>query len=381
MTSEHAALRSASSLARTDAALARLERDKPGHGAAELARRVKEATLDASKVACRRAADRVLEVRLAREKHLCPTGNGHSVAPGWTPSRALGRTPIRHADLAGRLENFKRDRVLEAFRDCGFRHSRAWDDAGRYEVRTGTPAASQTTEEGWIDYKSRGYKRGIVGEAVTLTIPTDWGTRVRLAGLAVLDGMLTLDAERLPTTGNVEVYRAVWARQGRGVSLVTERGYIARHTPSGTTYHSTDGDPEKALSGLKRKVAAQGIPAAVREGQRAERAAQRALRQAASLARLVERLARWDLAEIEHVEVTRADSLRAGNCVPGTDAFIDRYGFDGRTSATIGEIVNAVGRRDVASLGAKDLELARQLAAACLHAVRRDKQARRLVLS
>jgi hypothetical protein len=382
ISSEHAALRSASLLARADSSLARLERDRPGHGGAELARRVKDACPDASKVACRRAADRVLEVRLGRSRHVGLTGDGRSVERRLTPSRALGRTPNAvPPPLADRLAAHKRARLIHAFDGCGFRHSRAWDDAGRYEVRVGAPAASQTNEEGWIDYKSRGYKRGIVGESVTLTVPADWGTRVRLSGLAVLDGLFTLDAEQLPTWGPVEVYRAVWVRQGRGVSLVTERGYIARHVPSGATYHSVDADPEKALRGLKRKVNAQSIPQPQRDAQRATRAAQRAIRRAASLARLVERLSRWDLAEIEHVEVTRADSLRAGNCVPGTDAFIDRYGFDGRTSATIGEIANAVGRRDVASLSAKDLELARQLAAACLVAIRKDRNARRLVLS
>jgi hypothetical protein len=261
----------------------------------------------------------------------------------------LGRTPMVPPPIADRLVAHKRARLIHAFDDCGIRHSRAWDDAGRYEARVGAPAASQTTEEGWIAYGSR-YRRGIVGETVRLTVPADWGTRVRLSGLAVLDGMLTLDAERLPTWGPVEVYRAVWARQGRGVSLVVEQGYIARHTPSGTTYHSTDRDPE-----------------------RAERAARKAIRRAASLARLVERLSRWDLAEIEHVSVTRADSLRAGNCVSGTDAFIDRCGFDGRESATIGEIAAAVGRRDVASLSEADLTLARQLAAACLMALRRHR--------
>jgi hypothetical protein len=373
ISSEHAALRSASLLARNDYALARLERDKPGHGAAELARRVKDACPDASKAACRRAADRVLAVLLARRKHLCLTGNGRSVERRLTPSRALGRIPTAvPPPIADRLVAHKRARLIHAFDDCGFRHSRAWDDAGRYEARVGAPAASQTTEEGWIAYGSR-YRRGIVGETVRLTVPADWGTRVRLSGLAVLDGMLTLDAERLPTWGPVEVYRAVWARQGRGVSLVVEQGYIARHTPSGTTYHSTDSDPEKVIRGLKRKVAAQGIPAAIREGQRAERAARKAIRRAASLARLVERLSRWDLAEIEHVSVTRADSLRAGNCVSGTDAFIDRCGFDGRESATIGEIAAAVGRRDVASLSEADLTLARQLAAACLMALRRHR--------
>lgn len=393
ISSEHAALCSASLLIRNDSTIARLERDKPGHGAAELARRVKDACPAVSKAACRRAADTVLEVRLSRVSRpgvkgpsdggmLRGPAGGPYVLHRATPSRALGRIPNAVPPLADRLERFKRDRVSDAFNACGFRHSRAWDgDTGQFWVHFGAPSASQATSEGWIDYKRQGYRKGIVGEDVNLTVPADWGTRVRLAGLAVLDGLFTLDAERLPTWGPVEVYRAAWARQGRGVSLVVERGYIARHIPSGSTYHSVDADPEKALRGLKRKVNVQSIPQPRRDAQRATRTAQRAIRQAASLARLVERLARWDLAEIEHVQVTRSDSLRAGNCVPGTDSFIDRYGFDGRESATIGEIAAAVGRRDVASLSDANLTLARQLAAACLHAVRRDKQARRLVLS
>lgn len=376
-TAEHTALRIASRIAREGNALAKLERDKPGHGAAELARRVKAAEPAVSLAAARRAADAVLAVRLGRPTHLGLTGNGRTVERRAVPSRALGRTPAVTAPLADRLVAYKVARVRAAFEGTGFRHSRAWEGAADIRVEFGAPGASQSTTEGWIDYKSRGYKRGIVGESVRVSVPADWGTRVR--PLDDTAGLLLLDAERLPTWGQVEVYRAVWARQGRGVSLVVERGHLARHTPTGISFHSTDADPERALRGLKRQVTAAGVAPEVRDAARRERARLRAERQASQLARLIEKVRRYDLSEVELVAVTRQDSLRAGNCIPGTDAFIDRFGFDGRESATIGEIARAVGLRGIEELSGADLTLARQLAAACLVAIRRDRAARRVL--
>lgn len=384
--SEHAALRSASLLCREDRSLAKLERDRTGHGAAELARQVKDACPEVSKAAARRAADTVLAARLHQASHrgvMSRTACSRTLAVNpaasrKTPSRALGRIVEPTPSLAHRLGEFRRARILEAFDACRFRHSRAWDEAGQVHLTFGPATASQSTTEGWIDYKSHGHRRGIVGETVRLAVPEDWGVRVRRTGLAVLDGLLALDAEQLPTVGAVEVYRATWARQGRGVSLVTERGYIARHTPSGTTYHSTDRDPEAALRGLKRKVMAQAIPAADRDAAQATRRRKQQERRAAQLARLVGQLSRWDLSEIEHVEITRQDSIRAGNCEPGTDAFIERF-LPGRAEGTIGELAAAMGRQDLAALAGTDLTLARQLAAACLVAVRRDRNARRML--
>ena len=94
------------------------------------------------------------------------------------------------------------------------------------------------------------------------------------------------------------------------------------------------------------------------------------------------RLAAHDLSGIGEVVVTRQDSLRAGNCVPGTDEFIDTF-FHSRRSATIAEIIAAVGQTDLAALDEARLTLARQIGAACLVAIRRAKQemrTRRLTL-
>lgn len=345
----YSAIQSASDLARQSPELAALERERPGHGAAELARRVKALHPKASLAGCRRAADQVLAVHLVRERAQEPS-----------------------ASLADRLAAHKRSKVVRAFEATGFRHSRAWE--GDYRIGFGAPDARQTTGTGWIDYKSRGNRVGIVSETVAITVPSDWGTRVQ--PLDTTDGLLLLDAEALPTDGDLGVYRATWARQGRGVSLIVEHGYLAVHHPSGTQYHAPHRDPVRAVRGLRRKLTAQAVPVEERDARRAARAEARRNRQEAALLRLVRRVRAWDLDEIGPVEVTLADSHRAGNCEPGTVAFRDRY-LPGRSSATIAEVIEAVGRLDPGHLSGDDLTLARQLGAACLVAIRRDKRARR----
>jgi hypothetical protein len=63
-------------------------------------------------------------------------------------------------------------------------------------------------------------------------IPADWVARVHEAELGLHDRRLTLWVERqddvLRGKNRVEVFSAVWCHQGRGYSLLTERGFIAR---------------------------------------------------------------------------------------------------------------------------------------------------------
>jgi hypothetical protein len=88
--------------------------------------------------------------------------------------------------------------------------------------------------------------------------------------------------------------------------------------------------------------------------------------------RLTEKIARYDLSDVGGVEVTRQDSLRAGNCEPGTDQFIATF-FPDNDSATIADIASAVGRFDITTLQGERLTLARQITAACLAAIRRAR--------
>ena len=316
----------------------------------------------------------------------------------------------KRQEAAAKREAKIGERTKEAFRPsygaAGFRTAA---QGSTWRIRFGEPSISSDTEEGWIDYKRHGYRKGIKSQTITVTIPLRWDTRVGDRDLGIVDGLLTLDAE--PIKGSpqgIELYRATWARQGRGLAIDCERGVIARHTESGTTYHakfvssgyshgSVDGGfvgyataaqaaetkdyataKKAAITGLKRKMNAQGVPAEVREARAQAAADKRAANRASQLARLVQRVASWDLDEIEHVVVRRDDSIRAGNCEPGTDAFIDRF-FPDRShdsQATIGELAGRIGRTNLTNLAGVDLTLARQVAAACLVAIRKDKQAR-----
>ena len=239
----------------------------------------------------------------------------------------------------------------------------------RIEVKLDpTPAADAVSREVW--HRKHAWKGTNLD--VRLTVSPTWRRSVVDRGLAVLDGLLTTHARKLRQDGDVTAYAASWVRQGRGLSIRSESGVIAFDRQSGTAFHHADGDAAGAINGLRRKLRNQAIPQGEKdEGRRRRQEAQRA-----RLERLGGKLARHDLADVGHVIVTREDSLRAGNCVPGTDQFIDTL-FPDRISATIAEIAAAVGQTDLTGLDQAELTLARQIAAACLVAIRRHRQERR----
>lgn len=219
------------------------------------------------------------------------------------------------------------------------------------------------------------------GQSLTryVNVSPRWLTDVRDNRLAAVDGLVTTHAKRLDdSTAEIELHAATWICQGRGMEIRWESGVIARHLASGMTYHSVGSDSKRALAGIRRKLTAQGLPPEIRDARRQASAVARAAKQAVGIARLIDRLSKWDFAEIQHVVVSRSDSLKAGNCESGTDAFIHRF-FPDRDldRATVGEIAGRIGTLDIRALAGADLALARQLAAAVLVAVRKDKQARR----
>lgn len=207
---------------------------------------------------------------------------------------------------------------------------------------------------------------------VCITISPTWRRSVRARGLAVLDGLLTTHAGPGSKAGEIDAYPATWVRQGRGLSIRPETGWIALHRPSRTAYHLAGGDAGKAVAALRRKLRNQAIPQEEKDERR------RRIREArqARLERLVGKLARHDLADVGHIVVTRNDSLRAGNCEPGTDQFIDTF-FPNKSSATIAEIAAVADLTDLAGLDESHVTQARQIAAACLAAIRRDRRSQR----
>lgn len=105
----------------------------------------------------------------------------------------------------------------------------------------------------------------------------------------VICGLVTLDAEQV----GPREYRATWARQGRGVGLVVESGWIIRG------YHSM---------------------ASTIDGARKQAAKARALAVGAAIAARARKTAnRIQLESLRNVWVTLDDSLAAGNCRPASE--------------------------------------------------------------
>ena len=202
-----------------------------------------------------------------------------------------------------------------------------------------------------------------------------------------LDGLVTLDAQVDSRHEDCVVYAATWIRQGKGLSLRAEKGGVATDGES-HHYHSTS-SPKAAVTGVRRKLAdAEKSPEEIaaiedqRERARAERRRIRAEKRARSIAKLTERIRRYDMKSVGHVVVSLKDSYRAGNCKPGTLDFRNKLFDDNRDSASIAEIIAAARNRGISEEDITTSENGRMFIGACLQAIRRDKNMKReLVIS
>ena len=107
---------------------------------------------------------------------------------------------------------------------------------------------------------------------VWITATPNWRRSVRDRGLAIIDGLLTTHAGRLRRHEGIEVYPATWVRQGIGLSIRPESGWIALHRESRTSYHLPGGTAKKAVAGLRRKLKAQAIPQEEKDARRRQQA-------------------------------------------------------------------------------------------------------------
>lgn len=161
----------------------------------------------------------------------------------------------RSGDIWQRLSRL-RERAVAVVARQTFRHGAA----GGTSMQVGF--AASTAAVGYqviIDSNRDTYRGSFKGWAATedhhrITVPKDWRIRVRRRGLAVLGGLMTLDAHPLPSSAGVELYAAVWASQGRGYGVNTHRGFIA--VSGDESFHAEAIDD--ALKGLNRKIRAQG---------------------------------------------------------------------------------------------------------------------------
>lgn len=217
-------------------------------------------SLTAALDACEQAASAAKAARLGRQErrireHLPDLAIGTKPArDGCTAKPAALQARMRLTEpLADKLARIRRDAVLTAYRT-----TYRVPDAGHGDevvILTADPAqvgVVQNKSTNWDLYRGK-YKGWAADVTDTIiTVPAEWRVRVQRQGLARVDGMMTLDASRLDgAPEGVELFAATWAEQGRGYAVTVARGYVARQGE--TTYHGDS--PEKALSGLRRKLA------------------------------------------------------------------------------------------------------------------------------
>lgn len=148
--------------------------------------------------------------------------------------------------ISTRLKQFK----IEKFNAARTRYR--LDSSPKIEL-TNDPADVGVYQSDYLDWdyysKSTKYPKKVVN--TTIKIPIAWGTRVNKLGLAVVDGLTTLDAQKLEgAPEGVAAYAAKWVVQGRGYALEDVSGFIA--VCGQVHYHAPSF--EKAVAGAMRKA-------------------------------------------------------------------------------------------------------------------------------
>lgn len=140
-----------------------------------------------------------------------------------------------------------------------------------------------------------------------LKVPRDWRVRVQRRGLAIVDGMMTLDAHALEHHGEIELFAATWVRQARGFSVAVHRGVIARL--GSTCFHAPD--RERAIGGVRRKAR---IVAGEIKGPRSS--------YAPTVDEFIRRYQRHE------IEISLQDARATGSCEYGIRSWCDAVGLD-----------------------------------------------------
>lgn len=188
-------------------------------------------------------------------------------------------------------------------------------------------------------YYSGSTKWPLIRHQIVANVRADWPESVAAKGLASIHGIVTLAAQSVENEREgEEIFRAIWVRKGQGAKLIREEGYIIRRgaevahgqTIAGTRAVLTRRETEKKLDRIEGEI--------------------------------LRRLENNQLNGASDLLVTVGDSLRAGNCEPGTLAFRDKH-FPDRESATVKEVLGVAN-----SFGDRRFAIA-----ACVKALRRHQ--------
>ncbi len=212
------------------------------------------------------------------------------------------------ADIAERVSTLLARRIADPLAQVladtwPYRCSNSRWAGGEHEVTVKIEQAPAATCESKRVWSSNGKWSGTNSEATLHITPRCYDT---FGSNLIIGGLITLDAEAV----GIREYRATWAEQGKGFALKVVEGWIIRG------YH----------------VAGGTLEAARRKAERARRERLATLQ--------VKRMGMAGV-DLTKVMVTRADSVRAGNCPAGTDSFINSHidVLGGRSSVPADELL------------------------------------------
>jgi hypothetical protein len=217
--------------------------------------------------------------------------------------------------------------------------------------------ADKTTEVGYsidLDRNFDVYRGAYKGWGANvdmhqIRVPADWRIRVERKGLALLGGLMTLDALPMEAPAGIELYAAVWASQGRGYAVKTDRGFIA--VAGGDSFHSDTADG--AISGLRRK------------GRSAPARAAMITDMKSAVEAFITKYARCA------IDVSLDDARRSGSCEYGIRSWCASVGIDiARAQVPMAELLE--GFRCMSQT---------EVRRAVLRAVQRDKRLNRLAIT
>lgn len=194
--------------------------------------------------------DIATDIRKAREaRNKIRNRRSPNLSPKAWKRRELARRLA--IPLAERLHNRRTSTVQLIARQC-FRAGAAGGHSMTVTLTNDPTQIGYTVTMGknWTTYRGRFKGWAANEDHHTVTVPTNWLTRVYNKRLAVLDGLMTLDAAPCDGGGEAELWAAVFAEQGRGYDVKVTRGYIARL--DGVTYHAKT--RSGALRGVKHKA-------------------------------------------------------------------------------------------------------------------------------
>lgn len=234
----------------------------------------------------------------------------------WVGRRTVPRPPTGQP-MAKRWPAIRRARVAaavgEAYDRCGYRVATRsnWVEGSGHITRVdvGDTLPHSVACSADTVWAGGGKCRSGTASRHVIHVPSDWRSAVDAVGIAVVDGLLTLDAR----PAGDGAYAARWVEQSRGTALRVVDGYLARASAIAPWAHG-------ATAVSARRTSAARLRAMVSEVEDLDCSADQ----------------RLSLADALHA----AEAGTLGACAAGVRDWCERH-LPGRTEATVGEVLQA----------------------------------------